>query len=205
MRKFKVASAFAVATVVGLLANMSPAVAEGAGVSIGHSDINFNMQPAIPPCAKTTGTPSITLTNVGTVGVVNPANGLAAEYAGAFSTKFSLAGHSFSPVGTYSGSSCSGAPGQVAVTGWTGTAQISPVSSLACSGTGSYIRVTNAYEITATGTCKVTTAGTLDATGPVTFVFTGNQNPCLGDFGVPNCEGALNDTEFEGVYTQVPR
>ena len=206
MARFKTMTAVAAAAAVSLLVNVSPAHAEGAGVSVGYSEINANLAPAIPPCATTSGVPKIFLTNAGTVGVVDPDPLIsAAEYAGTFQTTFQLEQFSFNPAGTFkAGSNCVGTP-LVAVTSWSASGT-SPLGTISCSGGagGTYTRVTNVYEIAVRGTCTVTTAGRLAATGPVTFSFTGNQNPCFGDFGVPNCEGPLNNTEFEGVYAQLP-
>jgi hypothetical protein len=51
----------------------------------------------------------------------------------------------------------------------------------------------------------VTTNSLPTATQNVTFVFTGNEIPCLGDFPVPDpCAVGVPpvSTEFNGVYTE---
>jgi hypothetical protein len=217
MIRLKAAAAMVAASAVGLLATASPAMAEGAGVSVGSSDISASGPISTPLCIKTTTNSTITLTNVGTIGAVNAppvdsGTGTAAVYAGPSVVTFSLAQFYFGPQGTYPTNTCTSpvaVPGAVAVTSWTMHSTSTPVAgvgSASCSGTsGSYVRVTNAYKIQVTGTCTVTDPVVGTASETTTFVFAGNENPCLDDFivPIPNC-GTLAESEFQGEYTQLP-
>lgn len=194
MKKFKLAYAVAAASAVAVLSSMSPALAAGGGVSTGSSDIAASGPVSTPLCIKSNTSPTITLNNVGSVQVGT------GVYAGTSQATITLNQFYFGPEAVYPTAGC-GTPGPVALSAG-GLSGSSPTGTVSCTFTsGSYVRVTNAYTITASGSCSVTgPAGS--SSGSVTFVFSGNENACLSDFGVPNCE-AVSGGEFQGVYAQV--
>lgn len=222
-RGFQAATAIAAATAVGLFGGVSPAFAEGAGVSTGNSDIGANgvVQAGVVPCIQNANgahpSAHINLNNVGTVGAAQTAPS-AAEYAGVWTAALTINGtFYFNPTGVFSDSACT-MPALVPVTGasFSGSNTVNGVlETLSCSGVNQvastnvskYTRASNVYTITVNTTCTVT-AGPLTATGPVTFVFTGNELPCLGnppspvDPCIDNVDGTLASTEFNGVYTE---
>ena len=196
MKKGVVAGAAAAAMLAG---STSPASAAGTGVTTGGSSTISGTGSGLPTCLKTNNTPTIQLLNAGDVQVGT------GVYAGTFTANFSLAGpFYFNPAATYGADSTCTVPGPTPVTTWnlSGT---SPTGSVSCGSPSTapaslgYARVGDVYTITVTGSCTVN--GVSAGSGPVTFEFTGNQNPCLPL--VNNCEGTLNNTEFgPGTYAQ---
>ena len=200
-QKIKRASkAAAVATAGVLLATTSPAAAEpGSGVSTGSTNINVaGGQPAFPLCLKATST-VITLNNTGSFSAV-PSGATGGVYVGTTTATFSTAvDFWFSPAGTFSNDMCTmptAVPGRLIVT--TGTPTLG--TSVACdSGAGNalYNRVNTDAEIaTADGNCVVNGGPALSSA----LAFVGSQQPCLGDFGIPEPCGAV--PEWVGTYTQ---
>ena len=192
--KFKAVSKVAVVAAAGLLlATASPAAAAGGGVSTGHTNVSVSNQIQFPLCLKATAT-TITLTNTGTF------TAGAESFVGVSEAVFSTPNdYWFSPAGTFGDAMCTTpalVAGSLSITKVSGTGTVSCGSSAA-----TYNRVnTNAEITTATGTASCTVGGITAAT---VLTFAGSQQPCLSDFGVPNCDLAP-ESEWVGTYTQAP-
>lgn len=185
----------ALATAVLLVTTMTPAAAAGAGVSTGHTNVAVSSQIIFPLCLKATAT-TITLTNVGTFTAGSEL------FEGTTEAVFSTPNdYWFSPVGLFSNDMCTM---PAVVTGSLSVTKVAGMGTVTCAsstGGASYSRVNTSAEITtATGSASCTVGST---TADTVLTFAGSQQPCLSDFGVPNCELAP-ESEWVGTYTQAP-
>ena len=195
--KFKAVSKVAVVAAAGLLlATASPAAAEpGAGISTGSTNVSVSHTIEFPLCLKATAA-TITLNNTGSFS----AAGVGGVYVGGTTTTVTATtDYYFSPAGLFSDAMCTiptAVPVSVSVAH---TAVHTVGTTVSCTGTGVYSRVnTNAEVTTAAGTSSCTVNGTSALSAVLTFA--GSQQPCLGDFPVPDpCATA---PEWVGTYTQ---
>lgn len=202
-RTFKVVGAGIAVAAAAMVPNVSPASAAGGGVSMGETSID-ERPGGTPRCAEARSGAIITLHNDGTFQV-----GTSVPFVGATKATFTASrGFFFNPAGTFADGSCTMplvVPGGLQVVEETSLLPGAPanVGDVSCSGTGGYSRqASNVYVVTtAVGASTCSVNGSPQTSTVLTF--TGNQNPCLADFPVPDpC--TVPNTELVGVYTQAP-